>query len=83
MVSWVLSGSSPTITPAHTAEQTDTRINRSTFKNDDTLHSTMDRHLNCLPGDPANTENGGTTVSGGSTVLSSTLLQSFRIQERD
>ena len=36
-----------------------------------------------LPGDPANTEKGGTTVSGGSTVLSSTLLQSFSIQERD
>jgi hypothetical protein len=30
-----------------------------------------------LPGDPENTVNGGTTVSGGRTVLSAIAQQSF------
>ncbi len=35
------------------------------------------------PGDPLNTVNGGTTVSGGNTVLSSILQQSFRMLDLD
>ncbi len=36
-----------------------------------------------LPGDPLNTLNGGTTVSGGSMVLSSIRQQSLSMHERD
>ena len=36
-----------------------------------------------IPGDPPNTVNGGTTVSGGRTVLSNILQQSFSIHDRD
>ena len=39
--------------------------------------------ITTVPGDPENAVKGGTTVSGASTVLSSTLQQSFSIQERD
>lgn len=36
----------------------------------------------CPPGQPENTVNGGTTVSGGRTVLSNILQQSFKTQRR-
>ena len=39
--------------------------------------------MHVIPGDPLNTVKGGTTVSGGNTVLSSIRQQSFKIQERD
>ena len=35
------------------------------------------------PGEPPNMAKGGTTVSGGNTVLSRILQQSFSIHERD
>ena len=35
-----------------------------------------------IPGDPENNVNGGTTVSGGSTVLSAIAQQSFKIHLR-
>ena len=43
----------------------------------------MYTHLPCstVPGEPANMANEGTTVSGGRTVLSSILQQSFRTQD--
>ena len=79
MVSWVLSGSSPTITPVDTHTG-----NYVIWKSGNLLQSQKPRSLQRhLPGDPANIENGGTTVSGGNTELSKILQQSFRMQERD
>ena len=38
--------------------------------------------MQCPPGDPENMVKGGTTVSGGSTVLSAIAQQSFRTHRR-
>ncbi len=39
--------------------------------------------VSVVPGEPAKIENGGTTVSGGSTEPSSILQQSLRMHDRD
>lgn len=66
MISCVLSGSSPTMVP------------RSSGHSDPVSMHTL---LSTVPGEPANMANEGTTVSGGRTVLSSILQQSFRTQD--
>lgn len=70
MTSCMLSDSSPTMSPGGGREG-------------DRCEGVKFWELNELPGEPPNTLKGGTTVSGGNTVLSRIRQQSFRIHDRD